>query len=161
MKKLFILIIVLSITGFSCNKKCGVDKPKNIKPIDWENYNDVHTVKWNFRDDCSKFPLGRTGKTIKMYGWIFHPQSVNPYLFALLSDSLFVEADNPKCAMVYVICDGDREECTAISSKINSSDSKRKCYVMGELSIDHLAGNTCCTSEPEILLKSSDDIYFE
>jgi len=160
MKKIFILIIVLSIAGFSCNRKCGVDKPKNIKPIDWENYNDVHTVKWNYTDDCSDFTFHNdTGKTIKMYGWMFHPMDVSPDLFCLLSDSLLVEANNPKCAMVYV--GGIREEWERLKEKFDTSDLTKKCYVTGSLEFSNQSDNDCCLVTPSIGIMNADDIYFE
>ena len=43
------LLSIIGITTFSsCQKSCIKDRPKNVKPIDWNNYNDVSTVFWNY-----------------------------------------------------------------------------------------------------------------
>ncbi|MCL2041620.1 MAG: hypothetical protein FWG84_06250 [Bacteroidales bacterium] len=162
MKKLFVLVIVLFVAGFSCKEKdkCQIDKPGNIKPIDWENYNDTHTVYWNYTGDCSDFTIGQTDHIIKMYGWIFDPQSVRPHDFYLLSDSLFVEANNPKCAMVRIQC-FYKEALEAIQTKFDTSDLKRRCYVTGSLIIFDRPNNDCCFTTPTITIMNADDVYFE
>ena len=162
MKKLLVLIIVLSITGFSCNKKCGVNKPRNIKPIDWENCNDVHTVMWNYTGDCSDFTLGETGQTIKMYGWIFGPMDVSPHGFTMLSDSLLVEAYTRECAMVSVwFYSENPEEYERLKAKFDTSDLTKKCHVTGSLVIIDLPTNDCCSTAPSITIMNADDVYFE
>jgi len=161
MKKIMLLYLFLLIfAGFSCKDKCKIDKPKNIKPIDWENYNDVHAVYGNYAGDCSEFILGRTGKIIKMYGWIFQPKEASPSLFRLLSDSTFAESNNPKCASVFIRLTNNKESA-ALRTKFDASDLTKKCYVTGELFIADRANNDCCRAEPEIFLESADDIYFE
>jgi len=42
------------LLAFSCGKNCEIKKPKNIKTIDWENYNDVYTVFWNCEKPCTE-----------------------------------------------------------------------------------------------------------
>jgi hypothetical protein len=158
MKKIFALIIVLSIAGFSCGKKCNIDKPKHLKPIDWENYNDVYTVKWNYTGDCSVHYDKE--KIIKIYGWIFQPVTVAPNDFYLLSDSLLIETHNPKCAMVRVQC-FNKESLELIRAKFDTSDLKKKCYVTGKLVLFNLSNNDCCHTSPEIFVEKSDEILFE
>ena len=160
MKKVILCFATLLLIVAACKPNCNPKVPKGVQPIDWENYNDVYTVHWNYTMDCSNAPLGRTGQTIKMYGWIFHPQTVSFWDFSLLSDSLFVESNNPKCAMVRVQC-FNREEFDSIQAKFNAADRTKKCYVTGELGVSALAGNDCCTTSPDIFIDKADDIYFE
>jgi hypothetical protein len=156
MKKNILYFTALLLLFAACKPNCEPKIPKGVKPIDWENYNDVYTVKWNYTGDCST--TGKTGLTIKMYGWIFHPQTAYPSLFCMLSDSLFIEANNPKCAMVHVRCIEDIEH---LKAKFDTSDLTKKCYVTGELFIADRPTNDCCTTEPEIMIMDANDVYFE
>ena len=67
-------VCAVTLLAFSCKPSCDLDKPKDVKPVDWENYNDVYTVYWNFVAKafgcCSETEFA--GKTIKVFGWIFH-----------------------------------------------------------------------------------------
>jgi len=155
-----IVIVLLSFAYFSCKKNCNIDRPKNLKPIDWENYNDAYTVYWNYTGDCADFPLGKTGKTIKMYGWIFQPTNVYPHSFNLLSDSLLVEDGNPKCAMIRVQC-FNAEELEKIKAKFDSSDLKKKCYIIGEIVVFDEPDNHCCLTSPDVLIEGTNSIFFD
>jgi hypothetical protein len=52
MRKISFLIIscltAILLLFTTCEKNCIGKRPKDVKPIDWENYNDVHTVYWNY-----------------------------------------------------------------------------------------------------------------
>jgi len=158
MKKIFVLII-LSIAGFSC-KDCEVTKPKH-KPIDWGNYNDVHTVYWNYTGKCSDFKEERPGPTIKMYGWIQSPHSqyTYPHDFYLIGDSLLVEA-NQNGAYVRIQCFNDKEY-EALQAKFDTSDLTKKCFVTGELVTMNLEAYRCCHVTPNIFIEDADNVYFE
>jgi len=159
MKKVILYIAALFMLSVACKPNCDVKIPNGVKPIDWENYNDTYTVYWNYKgNDCSS--SGKTGLTIKMYGWIFHPQDVSAWSFYLLSDSLLVEANNPKCAMVWIKC-FEKEEIGRLKAKFDTSDLTKKCYVAGKLFIDSFSNNDCCTTESEITIENADDVYFE
>ena len=173
MKKTFIIRLLilcgLALLCYSCKEKerCGeIKKPKNLKPIDWDNYNDVYTVYWNFRtNDCSK--AGPTGKNVKVFGWIFqgmgepyHPP-VNPTVFRLMSNKENIFSYNPYergGVAFYVRYSGNGEDLDSLKVKFSITDITKKCYVSGKVFLDEFPENSCCWAAPMIW---SNDIYFE
>jgi len=170
MKKIFIgrLLICcgLALLCCSCKEKCKIEKPKNLKPIDWENYNDVYTVFWNCKRDCSdESIMNDMGRNIKVFGWIFHGQTLdNPREFALISneEDIFWYNFCTRGVGIYVKTSyHNKDLLDSLKAKFATSDMTKKCYVSGMLSFDEWGGNECCNTEPEIWLCSIDDIYFE
>ena len=54
-------IVLLLFAG--CDKNCKIKYPKDLKPIDWENYNDVYDVIWNYTDIKESSDMGKTINT--------------------------------------------------------------------------------------------------
>ncbi len=162
MKRIFLFLAIVATLFPACKDSCTIGKPNNIPPIDWENYNDVPTVFWNYTtEDCSN--AGPTGKTIKMYGWINanYLGSVDPNLFPII--------DNPEHTYDYwhysgkisVYINGYSVSSQALLAKLDSFDFTTKCYIKGELFVDDFSTNNCCTTGPQIILRNINDIYFE
>jgi hypothetical protein len=162
MKKIFALIIVLSIAGFSCRKKCNIDKPKHLKPIDWENYNESYTVYWNGVKDCSESGIG-DGESIKVFGWIrqcaYDKPLIDPTLFAITEEKYRTECNGAKGTILYVR-PFDYDFLDSLQIKLDTNATK-KCYINGKLSYNNLYSNNCCRAVPEIVIYSTDDIKFE
>jgi hypothetical protein len=138
---------------------CKIEPLQDILPIDWENYNDVHTVYRNFTtNDCSK--TGSTGKMIKVGGWIVQSganiHKIEPSSFyltdypnqILISGSISVTSEIPEVVELLKI-------------KFETNDLTKKCYITGELLIYDFPTNNCCTTGPEIIITNADNIIFE
>jgi ABC-type oligopeptide transport system substrate-binding subunit len=71
MKKINLLLILsfAAVLFAACEKNCIGKRSKDVKPIDWENYNDVSTVYWNYVSLYSERKQEDEGKTIKISGW--------------------------------------------------------------------------------------------
>ena len=181
--KMFIIGIV-ALFIFSCKQKkdsgggkCEIIIPKDVKAIDYDNYNDVLSVFWNYNMDCSD-ENSDIGKNIKIYGWIFQgpnypdgkPKQVEPEQFNLISDKEDIFGWNAvtrggKSIEVSVYSGGSLEEMEAliasIKTKFASVDITKKCYIIGSLSSIKLPDENCCRTEPKILIHNVDDIKFE
>lgn len=68
MKKLILCFTIIVFVFVACNKECQIKYPKNLKSIDWENYNDVYTVYWNTVHLCFE-TVNLQSDTIKISGW--------------------------------------------------------------------------------------------
>ena len=154
-----ILISIAVCTGIffltACKSLCETNKPANISPIDWDNYNDVYTVNWNFRsNDCST--VGHIG-TIKVYGWVYGSNlPIRLYTKPVQNND---EVNNTLSIGISTHTIADE-----IKEKLDTIDFTRKCYIQGELYIDcEVGGSFGCSHSayPFIKLLSIDDIYFE
>ena len=166
-----LLVVMCGVALLSCSckgeEKCGeIKKPKDLKPIDWENYNDVYTVYWNYKiNGCSKY--GLTGEIVKVSGWIFqgkgepyHPP-VNPTDFQLMSNEENIFSHNPYergGVTLSVRYYGSSEDLESLKAKFSTTDITKKCYVSGEIFIDELMDDTCCYP---YLIIFSNNIHFE
>jgi len=158
-----IVIVLLSITGFSCKENCDINRPKNLKPIDWENYNDPYTVYWNGLKNCSE-PGFDDGTKIKVSGWIRQCANVqipiNPDLFALTEEKYMSECNGAKGTILHV-----RPYYSDFLDSLKiilNTNLEKKCYINGILSYNSLYDmGPCCHVTPEIIIYSVDDIKFE
>lgn len=159
MKRIYILIISLFFAGCSFNERCDIIAvPDNVKPIDWEGYNDVSTVYWNNTGDCLDFTIGSTGKTIKLYGRIVPITGYGPHpvvAFSLSSDSVYIAGSNP--CLIEMRCGGDQFEF--LLAEYIAAEGKMRCYVTGDLVINSVEEHRCCFAIPEIFVRSIDSIY--
>lgn len=161
------ILIVCTIVFFasSCGR-CGFKKPQGVKPIDWENYNDVYTVYWNYCDqgeDVCKNE-GFSGKTVMVYGWIFQGKysgTFDPKMFSLIDNEINIFSNNPNGTGIYIKV-FDNEVIDSLKIKFANTDITKKCYIKGELYLNCLPiGGSCVNSvEPCIIISNTDDIYF-
>ncbi|MDR1878605.1 MAG: hypothetical protein LBQ64_03455 [Bacteroidales bacterium] len=172
MKKVILFLMATTLIITSCRKACkendckkeyGCDeiiRPSNLKPIDWNNYNDVYTVYWNLSDVCSKEDrrYNEESVIIKVSGW------------KAWSYDLFSLCDEPKYANQELRYTGAYPIITVkhfaiddslFNAKMDTSDLKKKCYITGRILMAELPTMYCCLTIPEIHLYSIDDIYFE
>jgi len=158
-----IVIVLLSIASLSCKENCDINRPKNLKPIDWENYNDAYTAYWNGLKNCSEPGVGN-GKNIKVSGWIRQCPGekfpINPSLFYLTEEKYRIECNGAKGTRLSVIpFNYDFYDSLKIKLYANS---EKKCYINGILSYDNLYDSgRCCSAVPQIIIYSVNDIKFE
>jgi hypothetical protein len=160
----YLLLTSLVLFNLSCKEteKCGaIEKPKNLKAINWENYNDIYTVYWNYAGDCSNIDL--TGeKTIKIEGWLLQPggniTEINPEQFYITTKpNQFLIGEE-----IHINVRVDSKEVTdALRIKFENNDLTKKCYIKGRLLVLDFPMNYCCYSWPVIILEDENDIIFE
>jgi len=177
-----IIIKLLAINAiflmiFSCEKKCEINKPKGLKPIDWENYNDVYTVGFNCAKYCSEISFMErfdtdSLKKIKITGWIFQgpgnpPEPINPAHFLLTNNKENIFGWNSSTkgetgCYIRVSYLGDYKSLIdSLRLKFEATDVTMKCYVSGRLMYHEIHSGHCCYAYPVIILYSANDIYFE
>jgi hypothetical protein len=166
MKKLMLAFIALFFLLSACKNDCNIKYPKNIKPIDWENYNDVYTVYWNFCSLCDQRKEGDRGKEIKLCGWVFQgiDETQSPFQdgylgFPIISneDDIFWWNFSTRGVGLYVKFSNIKD---SLQTKFDKTDITQKCFIKGILDYNHLL-TECCRSIPTIIIASADDIYFE
>ena len=166
---IFTAILLLFAT---CKKSCLQKRPKDVKPIDWENYNDVYDVFWNYNTFCSETKEKDRGKEIMICGWIFHGWNEKP----LRNGGEFVVISNEKdifepnfststrgtgiCVRSYY---GGQNECLldSLRIKFDTTDITKKCFIKGILIFKCLHTEKCSKAEPEIILEDINNICFE
>jgi len=98
MKKIIFCLAACAAIAFglnACKNKCA-KVPKDLKPIDCENYNDVKTVYWNFYRFCGKdepWLYDNSCDTIRVEGWGY---SDNRYIY------LYQNADYQSLGGIYL-----------------------------------------------------------
>jgi hypothetical protein len=149
-RKNLLIVVLLVIAGsfFACEKI-----PKDVKPIDWENYNDVYTVYWNCYSSCKEIKNEYAGKTVKISGW------------RIWSRDLFSLCDDAKCAEIFfvpsplesVVIDFCFPEAQTL---LDTSDLTKKCLIKGKirLKMEKMSG---CKVFPVIEVTDINDIYFD
>ena len=152
------LAAIILLFAACSDKYCGIDPPKDLKPIDWTNYNDVPTVFWNYYTFCSKTKKEDELKEILVSGYISRGK---------FKHDLFLVEDVSK------INDGNSTDKGNIAiyprnielqNKVDTSDRTKKCYVKGKLTFNchHVMSRVCeSTSRPRISIANADDIYFQ
>jgi len=149
----------------SCDRSCGqIVKPDNLKQIDWNKYNDVETVYWNYYSFCSELDKsGRTGKMIKVYGWIhnlFHGD-IDCRDFYLISDSIQIYAPNTSNTKAIRVQCFNATECDKLKRKFETFVQSKKCFVKVELALVCLEQMGCSKAVAEIFIENANDVYFE
>jgi len=149
MKKIVLYFTTLLLLFASCEKK-----PK-VKPIDWENYNDVYTVVWNYKNKCRKAEKDKN-KNIMASGWIQGYYNVGHDFY--LSD----KPDMKELRIVITLLPDDSiNKALEIASKLDTCDLSKKCFIKGELLFYNKADNSRCATDPIIYLHDVNNIYFE
>jgi hypothetical protein len=148
--KIILSFILFAIAFSACEK---IKIPKDVKSIDWRNYNDVYDVFWNYYTLCSEIKKGDEDKIIKVYGWIYpqwggglilgdRPNKVNEREYPWIDIRASVLA-------------------TELQAKLDTCDLTKKCFVEGKLTFNELYTQLGCKSVPEIIIENTDDIYFK
>ena len=136
-------LLILAGVFSSCKEKegqCGeIKKPKDLKPIDWENYNDVYTVYWNYFGYCDDREFD-TGDTVSVYGW-----KSNFYDLFYISA---VPEDNKHPVIGIKVS----------PAQIAAADLTKKCFVRGLVILPCLDDMGCSVVSVQIL---ATNIYFE
>jgi len=157
-----ILCITAVVLLFAnCGKECKIKYPKDLKPIDWENYNDVYTVYWNLVHCCSEDPYFQTDSmecvnrgTIKISGWKVQSRD----LFALCDDAKCAENFFVPSPSTVVYIDFYFPEAYAF---LDTCDLTKKCFIKGEINYTLNEFTSRCFIEPKIKVMDINDIYFE
>jgi len=144
-----------------------VERPENLKTIDWDNYNDVHTVFWTYHKrevQLESWIYEDTANIIKIYGWVAQNSEQNDfqdlwfsYDFVLIGNDLGYNV-SPHVPFVIV---GDSIVKESIKEKLATADLTRRIFVRGRLSFPFERCGTCCFTFPLVRIYSADDIYFE
>jgi hypothetical protein len=150
----------------ACEKMCKQKMPKNLKPIDWSNYNDVYTIYWNNINKCIEKNHSdiAEGEKIKIYGWVkLDPYGDNDFSygfngFTLIDDQSQIFAPNLiDCRHVSVVFRFEED----VTVDTNEIISKKRCYVEGKLYFNCQYLGRCKKTGILILVSNADDIYFE
>lgn len=138
----------------ACDKFCMEKRPKDVKPIDWENYNSVHTVFWNYHSTCEN--VKHENKEIMAFGWIY---SNGDGFFVLTDVTNYTPYEIPHVIIRpdYKVSNGNE-----FYAKLATCDLTKKCFIKEKLML-------CCTetmlacskSTPAIVFSNIDDVYFE
>ena len=146
----------------ACKKQCAINYPKDIKPIDWENYNDVYTVYWNYRTEGSvtNKKIGQDrGKDIMIYGWVCFGDFSNIHLFGLRESS----NSGITCAVgaATIQIDSINYLHEQVRTKLDTSDRTKKCFIKGKLDFVEAPDMHCNWIVPKVVITNINDIYFE
>ena len=159
---------IFSIAGIffltTCTKFCvdQIKKPANIPAVDWDDYNDVYTVFWNYYTLCSEAKKDDSGKDIMIIGWIYSgDRPISTTRFSLTTEENRFEVSTYKIPIVGIRTHGDMEK--ELQTKLDTCDLSKKCFIKGKLVFRCEEGpsKTCSKSKPEIFLENIENIYFE
>ena len=176
MKILFLIVLNSCLFFYSCTKNdciMEIEKPENLKPVDFENYNDVYTVYWNYIAFCDEtdrswqdrefvFNLNslsdgpNSGDSVKVWGWI-----TDYYLPA--TGQLFIRShasggSRSKTIFVFLPVPVANE----LAFKMANITFPAKCFIYGEVILPCLEEGSCCHKVTvSLYVKEIDNIYFE
>ena len=174
MKKIILCFTVLLLLFANCNKDCKkgnckdddpckIDRPKDLKPIDWDNYNDVYTVCLNLKVDCNDSNNIQTWwkKEIMVCAWVStNKDTVNPQHFCL-SDKNEFKLLLPVRTYNFFTESNHENFIDSLNSIFESADLTKKCFIKGTLIYFPNTVGMCCYTFPTIVINSANDIYFE
>jgi len=168
--RLIIAILAATVLFCSCKGNCSgcgkfecydVVKPADLKPIDWNGWNDAYTVCHTFYDKSEDAQMDHYGDTIRCYGCI------SKYLYedySSLSKSSFIcfecSDDSEAVAILhYVIMNScDRDSLVRLLDDSSYSDT---CYVKGIFGFWGFGPEGCDYVKPAIYVNSIDNIHFK
>jgi hypothetical protein len=172
MKKIILYTLIIILTFSACEKMCkSIKPPKDLKAIDWENYNDVYTVYGNFHTLCSETKEKYRDREILVCGWIWEPLDggISTSLHDGISTSEFYLMEDLSKARdeqllgnlsIPILYYGQTNE--ELQIKFDTSNLTKKCFVIGKLRFNCLHSGLCSKTYPVIVVNSSsDNIYFE
>jgi hypothetical protein len=155
MKRIILYLTAILLLFAACDKGCKIKRPKDLKPIDWENYNDVYTVVWNYKNECRGTEKDEN-KDVMVSGWVYNFNGLSTRQFDL-SDSPDVKTPR---IMITTFLDSPLEGLEIIY-KLDTSDLTKKCFIKGKLFFYQESTNNCCRVYPLIFLNDANNIYFE
>jgi len=161
MKTLKYIVVLGIFFLIACRPE--IEKPDDVLPIDWDNYNDVYTVYWNYRSKKCSTKTGTTGKTIKVSGWVLKNSilihgGICHYFFLVDYPDRVPENRYGGSITIEVNTYYIGEE---IKTMLDTCDFTKKCFIKGELMLGDMQEAPHCSIVPGIILHSIDDIYFE
>jgi len=132
-----------------------MEKPANIKPIDFENYNDVYTVYWNYRTYCDETDPN-PGDSIKVWGWITN--------YSLPSTGTFFIYSQPqgdyRRRVIFVLL--PKHVGNELAMKMVNITFPAKCFLYGEVMLPCLEEGTCRNKVTvSLYVNDVNNIYFE
>lgn len=165
--KLLIVFLVILSLFCSCKHKCyEVVKPSNLKPIDWNGWNDAYTVGYTFYDNEENACYDYDGDTILCYGHIAKYlyddcSSLNP------DNDIYLESGHKQqgVGLFFSFIYENSSERDSLVSLLNSSTYSDTCFVKGVFKIydHHIITNSksCMYSYPHITVCRLEDIWFK
>ena len=151
-----VCITVILLLFATCNKDCRIKrpKPKDVKPIDWENYNDVHTVYWNTVHCCSETISRLPSDTIMISGW--KPSNLDGFVLCDYPNTYY--GDGTITSIVPIVC-----YLPEFRIMLDTCDLTKKCFIKGIIRFDseYYSRGRGCIVEPYIEITNIDDIYFK
>lgn len=168
MKTLNNLLLCLTLLGLltltSCLDFCNpIERPKDLEPINWENYNDVYTVYWNyvFYNRPEKINDEDSGKEIMICGFATNFGIPSPSA----SGFTIIDNKNESFPCIYIRPSfGDRDSINQLQTILDTGYlANIKCYIKGTLYFENLTPDMgeCQTYQPIIIINNVDDIYFK
>jgi hypothetical protein len=183
--------VLLGLAGWliSCDngkKECEIIycvTPTDMKPIDWEDYNDVYTTYWYFTADGSgpwgQFqPFKISGRVPQMDLSALEGRVGCFYLYDYYhNDEPYIEEAGRRLIRIPVSI-SDSAVADSLYHKFVTADLTKKCYIRGRLlvmAVDSWSIDYCyrsplgfkhhCISPTGLIVSievfSADDIYFE
>ena len=163
MKKIILSLTAIVLLFASCDKDCKMGRPQDVKSVDWENYNDVYTVYWNyvFYNKPGKINEEDRDKEIMVCGFAYDWRGLpSAGLGFYIADNT-----NEKYPCVYIPpLMGNRDSILQLDSILKAGYlANMKCYVKGKLDFRNLTPDMgeCQTYQPIITINNIDDIYFK
>lgn len=156
--RLTLLFMVVTLLC-SCRHKCDdIVKPANLKPIDWNGWNDAYDVGYTFYDNREDICYDHNGDTIMCYGHIAR------FLYedypSIGTSGIWLESGN-KQQGVEVCFEIFGHDTDSLKRLLNSSSHSDTCFVTGILSL--FPSNFCgcyMVYAPLIRVNRLDDIHF-
>jgi len=159
MKRIILCLTAILLLFSACEKACLEKKPRKVKPIDWENYNDVYTAFWNTYSVISESGKMR-GREIMVYGWV--QLEYSEYKFMLVTDTYDSDKSLRLVGKPHFDVYFRGSGMALIREKLDTCDLTKKCYVKGKLDFDIIKVGLCGgIAVPEIIIEDIDDFYFE
>ena len=147
----------------SCREFCidQIKKPANVTAVDWDNYNDVYTVFWNYYTFCSERNEKDLGKDIMIYGWIRKASGSIPEISAQRFSLVIEDKVNSELSYPFVDILARDDVKIELQSILDTLDLKKKIFIKGKLIFNCLKTVSICDkSVPEIILEEINNINF-
>lgn len=166
--RLIVVLLAAATLLCSCRKLCDgcghrncieVVKPADLKPIDWDGWNDAYTLHHTFHDKSENAQVDYCGDTIRCYGHI------SKYLYedypSLSPDGIYFECSDAAQAVAIWFSRVHGIDKDSLVQLLNSSSYSDTCFVKGIFGFWVFNPMGCEYVNPAITVTSIDDIYFK